>query len=230
MGEGGRGPRRGARSLVEAASNVYMRARLRLGGASSTRVSFRPALYAVSVLGTFYRSVTVGVMGMPSSAPGRAVRVFIVTPQKVAQAEQKALPAPGAASGSEAAPAAAGGQVAGGPGSGSGAPGGPAAPPPAAAVNPEQQRAAMVDRLREDPYAAMLAARQALENDKRWARQQPSVKGTAFGTLAGGIGWYADVYTWRFPFRHLHVLMGRRLAMMSGVAGAARCVPGKTPY
>lgn len=101
--------------------------------------------------------------------------------KKATQAEQKALPAPGAASGSGAAPgpAAAGGQAAGGPRPGSGAPGGPAAPPPAAAANPEQQRAAMVDRLREDPYAAMLAARQALENDTRLALRQ--AEAGAFG-------------------------------------------------
>lgn len=74
--------------------------------------------------------------------------------KKATQAEQKALPAPGA-------------------------PGGPAAPPPAAAANPEQQRAAMVDRLREDPYAAMLAARQALENDTRLALRQ--AEAGAFG-------------------------------------------------
>lgn len=54
----------------------------------------------------------------------------------------------------------------------------------------------MVDRLREDPYAAMLAARQALENDTRWARRQPALKGTAFRTRLGGS--YADMYIRRY--------------------------------
>ncbi|PNH10227.1 putative zinc finger CCHC domain-containing protein [Tetrabaena socialis] len=46
-------------------------------------------------------------------------------------------------------------------------PGEPGAAAPEPPRDPEQERAAMVERLRQDPYAVMLAARVALHNDPR---------------------------------------------------------------
>ncbi|KAG2492382.1 hypothetical protein HYH03_009330 [Edaphochlamys debaryana] len=92
--------------------------------------------------------------------------------EKKKVAQPAALPGPSGAGGGAAAPAAGAAPAASA-----------AAAPAAPAPDPGPSRAALVDRLREDPYAVMLAAQKALANNPKFALARPRDAG-AFGGYA----------------------------------------------